>query len=414
MEKFSKGFIIFAAFTAGLAAIVLILSLLVWKDPETLQPATVMPITQQEAKKLPASPAPSPVPATEKEEAVETTTPPETVTSAEESASEMATPSETENFTEEEEITEEDEEEEDRAPLPSGPLVPDLMTGKPEDELTKVFTGLTKLVTPARPLEIISPLPALQKKRGSYYLPQKASDGTEPWQTYKRPFPEQTGNKVAFIVYGLGLKNEETTLAIAKLPPEVTLSFSPYADNLSAQIAKARQAGHETMIDLSLQDKNYPAIDGGPNTITTSSSSDENIAKLEKTLQNAGALIGVTGLNGDALFSRPEVLNPVYEAIFAKGLLFLGTDTSTAFPDIYDGSGAFLKADILFTDDMFYPAIENNFTSLENIAKTRGQALMAVPPTKILLDAIVKWNDANQQKGADKLIIAPASALVKK
>ncbi len=388
MEKFSKGFIVFAAFTAGLAAIVVILSLLVWQDSESLKNSAIMPITKQEAEIIPTS--------------------------------EGSAPSEPKPETETIEI---DSEADSEADLPEDtvsqasftPLMPEPITGRPEDEVTKVFTGLTQLVNPSEPLAVIEPLAELQDKSGSRYLPKISSDGIEPWQAYKKPFTVETGNKVALVVYGLGLQNDETELAISKLPAEVTLSFSPYADNLSGQITKARQAGHETMVDLPLQDKNFPAVDGGPETITLSASLEQNLTHLQNVLQNSGAFTGVTAINGNALFAKPEVINPIYEAIFSKGLLFLGTDRASSFPEVYKNTGAFLKADILFSSDMFDKAVKNNFDALENTAHARGQALMVLAPTKILLDAVVKWHNLNQERSeTDRLILVPASALVKK
>ena len=46
----------------------------------------------------------------------------------------------------------------------------------------------------------------------------------------------------------LGLSRAATEAAIAKLPPSVTLAFSPYARNLKTWPERAKGAGHEVLV----------------------------------------------------------------------------------------------------------------------------------------------------------------------
>lgn len=397
MDKDSKGFILFSIFTIVLSAIVIILSFLVWQDPSHLQPTKVMDLNKEVID--------PPYKLTEQEMIASSS---EELSFDEEESPKEEASSEKISFNDLENFAKDIEEEEADSLF----VVPSLMEGRAEDEIVKTFTGLSKLVTPSPPLEIIAPIPELQEKEGNSYLPKISEAGVEAWEVYKRPFILKNGDKISFIVYGLGLKKEETELAISKLPPEVTLSFSPYADNLEEQISKAREAGHETMIDLPLQSNDFPAIDGGPDTIVINSTPEENIAKLENILKDSGAFIGVIGINGEALFSRSDVLKPIYESLFSRGLLFLSTNPSLLLPSISEDHGGFISSDIFFSDNMFYPAIENNFNLLEKISRSQGHGLMVLAPTKILLDSINKWQEKNEQRGSHKFILVPVSALV--
>ena len=61
---------------------------------------------------------------------------------------------------------------------------------------------------------------------------------------YARPVPPAVAGKekqarVAIAVIGLGLSREAAEAAISKLPPEIDLSFSPYAGNLDTWVKKA-------------------------------------------------------------------------------------------------------------------------------------------------------------------------------
>jgi len=69
---------------------------------------------------------------------------------------------------------------------------------------------------------------------------------------------------VALIIGGLGLNAATTRQAIESLPPEVTLSFVPYADGLQGWIDMARAAGHEVMLEAPMEPADYPSNDPGP------------------------------------------------------------------------------------------------------------------------------------------------------
>ena len=51
------------------------------------------------------------------------------------------------------------------------------------------------------------------------------------------------------MIGGLGLNAKDTRQAIEQLPPEITLSFVPYADGLQGWIDLARANGHEVLLE---------------------------------------------------------------------------------------------------------------------------------------------------------------------
>jgi len=110
------------------------------------------------------------------------------------------------------------------------------------------ITGMTQM-TPTGPLPMISPT------------------GMAAANAYARPFVSSGKPMVALIVGGLGLNAKTTREAIETLPPEVTLSFVPYANNLQTWVDLARQHGHEVLIEIPMQPSNYPANDPGPQTL---------------------------------------------------------------------------------------------------------------------------------------------------
>ena len=79
-------------------------------------------------------------------------------------------------------------------------------------------------------------------------VPVIGKDGGTPAQAYARPFHDDGKPRVALVIGGLGLNSAATKSAIERLPPEVTLSFVPYADNLQGWIDLARANGHEVLL----------------------------------------------------------------------------------------------------------------------------------------------------------------------
>ena len=120
-------------------------------------------------------------------------------------------------------------------------------------------------------------------------------DGRRPSTAYARSFEAEPGTPViAVIVGGLGVSESLTEAAIESLPPEITLSFVPYARDLQAWMNRARAAGHEVMIELPMEPFDYPNNDPGPHTLLADASETENMRRLHWLLSRASGYFGVT------------------------------------------------------------------------------------------------------------------------
>ena len=117
---------------------------------------------------------------------------------------------------------------------------------------------------PATPTAPAAPLPGLWEDGPGGPLPMISADGRRPDEAYARAHAPRTGPVVALIVGGLGMSERLTLEAIETLPPEVTLSFAPYANDLQGWIDRARAAGHEVLIELPMEPFDYPNNDPGP------------------------------------------------------------------------------------------------------------------------------------------------------
>ncbi|MEO6338409.1 MAG: divergent polysaccharide deacetylase family protein, partial [Caulobacteraceae bacterium] len=146
-----------------------------------------------------------------------------------------------------------------------------------------------------------SPIAGLTAPGPGGLLPIIGPDGKTPFQAYARPFRDNGKPKVALVVGGLGLNAATTRAAVDRLPPEVTLSFVPYADGLQGWIDLARANGHEVLLETPMEPVDYPQNDPGPYTLMAGDPAPTTIKRLEWLLSRASGYVGLTNYLGGRL-----------------------------------------------------------------------------------------------------------------
>jgi polysaccharide deacetylase 2 family uncharacterized protein YibQ len=263
------------------------------------------------------------------------------------------------------------------------------------------------------PDEALAPVdPVLLESSASGPLPVVGPDGRRPWQVYARPFTvEEDAPRLAIIVAELGF-NRETTEAALGLPPEVTLSFSPYVADVAALVARARQAGHEVLLDLPMEPASYPADDPGPQALLTSLDASGNIARLEQVLGRAQGYVGVISQMGSKFTTSPEALRPVLSVLAERGLLFV--DSKTSATSVAATLAEQLKlprtANDRFVDiEATRMAIDDGLAAVEGEARRAGVAVGVGRPFPVTLQRLAAWLPTLESRG---IALAPVSAVV--
>jgi polysaccharide deacetylase 2 family uncharacterized protein YibQ len=256
-----------------------------------------------------------------------------------------------------------------------------------------------------------APEPALVESSPNGPLPKIGPDGIQPWQAYARPFEAaETKPRVAVLLTGLGLSAAATEAAI-KLPADVTLSFSPYAEKLGEQLAAARFAGHETLLDLPLEPVNYPQHDPGPYTLLTTLSATDNVARLEWVLSRGVGYVGVVGQFGTKFSTSSKYLLPMLEALKKRGVMYVDAKAS---PDSAAGRTARDMGvprainDAVIDADGGRAGIDKRLSEIERTVRTERNAVAFASPYPITLDRLTAWMATLPQKG---IALAPVSAL---
>lgn len=238
-------------------------------------------------------------------------------------------------------------------------------------------------------------------------LPVIAPDGRTPFAAYARPFKSNGKPKVALIVGGLGLNAAATRNAIERLPPEVTLSFVPYAEGLQGWIDLARANGHEVLLEIPMEPVDYPDNDPGPYTLLSSSNGQEINRRLEWLLSRAAGYIGVTNYLGERFVTSETGMGAFTGALKSRGLAFFDDGSARNRGGAWARASAATVVDAQTTPE----AIVAQFNALEAAAKANGSALGTGFAYPVTVDIALRWASGVSARG---LQLAPASAVARR
>ena len=101
------------------------------------------------------------------------------------------------------------------------------------------------------------------------------------------------------------------------------MACGAYGRNLQEWILKARDAGHEVLLQIPLEPENYPTSDPGPHTLLTTLPLEENVKRLQWLMSRYTGYVGVTNHMGAKFETTQASLAPVLEEVKARGLLYL-------------------------------------------------------------------------------------------
>jgi len=262
----------------------------------------------------------------------------------------------------------------------------------------------------------LAPAPFSGLTRSNQYgsAPSKGPNGRTPLNSYNRPFSNNSGKKpVSIIIGGLGVNRAVTQQAIDSLPPEVTLSFAAHTPGLQEWINRARQAGHEVMIEIPMDSVGFdPNERGAERALRTSNSPSDNLRHMDWHLSRAQGYFGVINYNGDNFLTRADVSAPILGKLSESGLGFI-TDGAFTAPSL---SALSQSVNLPYKNSfgLIDPQADNQIiraqlSTLSSVASSGGQPIgvgFAYPQT---IDTVARWT---KNLEANNLILAPASSTI--
>ncbi|MEM1377458.1 MAG: divergent polysaccharide deacetylase family protein, partial [Pseudomonadota bacterium] len=196
----------------------------------------------------------------------------------------------------------------------------------------KIITLAPSSPSLGQPIEVAH-LPedaALEDFGEGMVLPRISEDGRRPMDIYARPWSQGSGKRIAIMIGGIGLSQTSSQAAIEKLPPEITLGFSPAGNSLNRWMRAARKKGHELIVQVPMEPFNYPQVNPGPKTLRLASTAETNIERLHASLASITNYTGVSNYLGARFMTSADATNPIFREVGQRGLLFFNDGTAKA------------------------------------------------------------------------------------
>jgi len=256
----------------------------------------------------------------------------------------------------------------------------------------------------------------LVEKTRDGVLPKVGADGAKPATIYARPMPALKPGRprIAVFVGGLGIGVQATNDAIGKLPPDVTLAFAPYGTEVERQVGRARETGHEVLLQVPMEPFDYPDNDPGPQTLLAAGSAEQNLDRLHWLMSRFQGYFGITNFMGGKFTASDAALTPLMRELAGRGLVFI--DDASSMRSVASANAATqglpaARADIVIDAQPRGQDIDAALTRLEALAKAQGSAIGVATALPASVDRIARWAKTLEQRGIDLVPVSTAIAL---
>jgi uncharacterized protein len=255
----------------------------------------------------------------------------------------------------------------------------------------------------------------LEKTR--YGMIPIAADGLKPFTVYAAEADRAKAAKmpvVAIVIGGLGVGAAKTADAIMKLPPAVTLAFTPYGSDPGKLAERARSQRHEILLQIPMEPFDYPDNDPGPQTLLATLGPEQNLDRLYWHLSRFQGYAGIANFMGARFVASDAVMQPVIREAAKRGLGYFddGTSPRSVAPSLAAGQALpFAKADIAIDAVPISAEIDRALAKLESLARERGIAVGVASALPISIERIGVWIKALDGHGI--MLVPLTTAMLK-
>ncbi|WOH51104.1 divergent polysaccharide deacetylase family protein [Bradyrhizobium sp. sBnM-33] len=255
----------------------------------------------------------------------------------------------------------------------------------------------------------------LEKSR--YGMIPAVADGLKPFTVYAADADRTKAAKmpvVAIVIGGLGVGAAKTTDAIMKLPPAVTLAFTPYGADPAKLAERARAQRHEILLQVPMEPFDFPDNDPGPQTLLTTLTPEQNIDRLYWHLSRFQGYAGIANFMGARFTATDTVMQPIIREAAKRGLGYLddGSSPRSAAPSLTAAqSMPFAKADFTIDAVPTSAEIDRTLVKLETLAKERGLAVGVASALPVSIERIAAWIKTLEARGI--MLVPLTTAMLK-
>ncbi|MDP3547800.1 MAG: divergent polysaccharide deacetylase family protein [Phreatobacter sp.] len=257
--------------------------------------------------------------------------------------------------------------------------------------------------------------PRLIERTPHGMLPRVAPDGSKPRDVYARTFRAPTGSapsapRIAVLIGGLGISQQGTAEALAKLPGAISLAFAPYGSDLERIVARARAEGHEAFLQVPMEPFDYPENDPGPKTLLTTLSSRQNTEHLHWAMGRFQGYAGIVNYMGGKFMASEAAATPILREAHQRGLMVIddGTSARSLVPQIATAlQQPNLRGDVHLDRVPTPVELDAQLARLEARARERGFALGIGSALPVTIDRVARWARTLESRG---FVLVPVSA----
>ena len=288
-------------------------------------------------------------------------------------------------------------------------------SGKRQD-VTISGDGSDKAEADAAPAMMAGVDPRLLEK-SRYGMIPVASDGLKPFTVYAADADRVKAAKmpvVAIVVGGLGIGAAKTADAIVKLPPAVTLAFTPYGSDPTKLAERARAQRHEILLQIPMEPFDYPDNDPGPQTLLTTLAPEQNLDRLYWHLSRFQGYAGIANFMGARFVVTDTAMQPIVREAAKRGLGYFddGLAPRSVVPSLAAAQAMpFAKADLSIDVVPTAVEIDRALAKLEVLAKEHGVAVGVASALPISIERISVWIKALESHGI--MLVPLTTAMLK-
>jgi uncharacterized protein len=250
-------------------------------------------------------------------------------------------------------------------------------------------------------------------------IPIVAADGLKPVTAYAGGTDADRARAakmpvIAIVIGGLGVGAAKTSDAIMKLPPAVTLAFTPYGSDPGKLVERARAQRHEVLLQIPMEPFDYPDNDPGPQTLLTTLGSEQNLDRLLWHLSRFQGYAGIANFMGARFVVTDASMQPILREAAKRGLGYLddGSAPRSVASSLAEGQAMpFAKADSSIDAVPTSVEIDRALAKLEGLAKERGTAVGIASALPISIERISAWTRSLESRGI--MLVPLTTAMLK-
>lgn len=253
----------------------------------------------------------------------------------------------------------------------------------------------------------LAPIPELIEITKIGDLPKISDDGRRPMDAYARPSIEKNAQgaelkTIAIVFTGLGFSHSLTQEAIETLPPEITLSFIPYSNRLKTWTRRARNQGHELVLEVPMEPFDYPDNDPGPHTLLSNQTDQINLQHLKWLMARMPGYVGMINLDGSKLTTQENVMYPLLREMNNRGLLYMDRNPETSdvpYKIAQELKLEYVQGSIILDEIKSKKSIDDALKRLEKTAKLHGTAVGITSAMPLSIQRVRLWSEKLKERG---------------